>query len=199
MCRGRAASNAGCVSADCLAARARTASGCGGCDRGRRWQREGSDGEEQQDRMDGLMPFGVNKITGRPGPAPKQAADGNRKQARQRINVEVRTGRRPSPGDLPCADCGHRGPDRKHEYDHYRGYGAENHLDVQAVCVPCHGQRESNRITHCKRGHKFTPENTGRKSSGARFCRKCRRAFDRRRRDADYWCGYRANRKNSDG
>ena len=45
------------------------------------------------------MAFGVNKITGRPGPAPKPPRDGDRKQARQRVNVEVRTGRRPRPDE----------------------------------------------------------------------------------------------------
>ena len=40
---------------------------------------------------------GVNPLTGMPGPTPKPPADGNKLQARQRINVEVRTGRRPHP------------------------------------------------------------------------------------------------------
>lgn len=40
------------------------------------------------------MPFGVNPITGKPGPAPMKPRNGDKKQARQRINVEVRTGYR---------------------------------------------------------------------------------------------------------
>jgi hypothetical protein len=89
------------------------------------------------------MPFGVNPITGRPGPAPKPPRDGDKKQARQRINVEVRTGRRPHPDTLPCSDCGHVWtPDgRRHEYDHYLGYAAEHHYDVEAVCTKCHRGR----------------------------------------------------------
>ena len=35
------------------------------------------------------------------------------------------------------------------------------------------------RKTHCKRGHAFTPENTG-QQKGGRFCRTCRRADYRR-------------------
>ena len=52
------------------------------------------------------MAYGNNPITGRPGPAPKPPRDGDRKQARQRINVEVQAGRRPHPNSLPCTDCG---------------------------------------------------------------------------------------------
>jgi hypothetical protein len=29
--------------------------------------------------------------------------------------------------------------------------------------------------THCKHGHEFTPENTGRQSQGGRYCRECGR------------------------
>lgn len=89
------------------------------------------------------MPFGVNPITGRPGPAPKPPRDGDREQARQRINVEVRTGRRPRPNDLPCAQCGHvwRPGERRHEYDHHLGYSAEHHMDVEPVCTTCHRAR----------------------------------------------------------
>jgi hypothetical protein len=46
---------------------------------------------------------------------------------------------------VPCTDCGHIGSDRLHEYDHYLGYAAINHLDVQCVCVPCHNRREQQR------------------------------------------------------
>jgi hypothetical protein len=38
--------------------------------------------------------------------------------------------------------------------------------------------------THCKRGHEFTPENTGPATwSGGRFCRTCKRADGARLRE----------------
>jgi hypothetical protein len=89
------------------------------------------------------MPFGVNPITGRPGPAPKPPRAGDKLQARQRVNVEVRTGHRPHPNTLPCADCGHTWApgERRHEYDHNLGYAPEHHYDVQSVCTICHRRR----------------------------------------------------------
>lgn len=93
------------------------------------------------------MPFGVNRTTGRPGPAPQPPRDGDRAQARQRVNVEVRTGRRPHPNVLPCVDCGHvwSPGERRHEYDHHLGYAAEHHYDVQPVCTTCHRARSDQR------------------------------------------------------
>lgn len=90
---------------------------------------------------------GINPVTGRPGPAPKLAESGNKLQARQRINIEVRTGRRSSPNDLPCVDCGHlyREGERRHEYDHHLGYDAEHHYDVESVCSTCHRARTTSR------------------------------------------------------
>lgn len=77
------------------------------------------------------------------GPAPLPARNGDRRQARQRVNVLVRTGRLPRPNDLPCVDCGHiwAPGERRHEYDHYRGYTAAEHLSVQEVCSSCHHRR----------------------------------------------------------
>lgn len=137
------------------------------------------------------MPFGVNKVTGKPGPSPNSPRDGDAEQARQRVNVEVRTGYRPSPNDIPCHDCGHvysKG-ERRHEYDHYLGYSAEHHLDVQSVCTTCHSKRHQSDI--CKRGHAIN----GVAANGRRFCRECRRMRDRGRRDAEYWRNYRAKRR----
>lgn len=90
---------------------------------------------------------GLNPATGRPGPAPHPARDGDKRQARQRINVEVRTGRRPHPNTQPCTDCGHvwTEGERRHEYDHHQGYDAAHHLDVQPVCTTCHHRRETDR------------------------------------------------------
>lgn len=38
------------------------------------------------------MLYGLNHITGKPGPCPNPPRDGDKKQARKRINVEVKTG-----------------------------------------------------------------------------------------------------------
>jgi len=76
-----------------------------------------------------------------------EARDGDRRQARRRVNYLVEQGRLPPPNALPCADCGHAWTDgeRRHEYDHHRGYAAEHQLDVQAVCSSCHHAREEAR------------------------------------------------------
>lgn len=122
------------------------------------------------------------------GPLAKPPRDGDKLQARQRINVEVRTGRRPSPNSFPCADCGHFGDDRRHEYHHYRGYAAENHSDVMPLCTACHSRRDNPPATHCKHGHEFTEKNTIIKTNGMRQCRECRRSYDRRRkRPLGFW------------
>lgn len=36
------------------------------------------------------------------------------------------------------------------------------------------GRYRGQELTHCKRGHEFSPENTGRSWRGQRVCRKCR-------------------------
>lgn len=134
-----------------------------------------------------------NPLTGRPGPAPHPARDGDKVQARQRINVEVRSGRRPHPNTLACVDCGHVHAvgERRHEYDHHKGYAAEHHLEVEPVCTTCHAQRDSERAaqTHCVHGHEFTAENTYTASNGTRHCKACAKARQRTRppRGAEYW------------
>lgn len=132
---------------------------------------------------------------GRPaqsGPAPLAPRDGDKLQARHRINVEVAAGRRAHPNSLPCADCGHiwiEG-ERRHEYDHHLGYAAEHHLAVEPVCTLCHHKRDNPRAsqTACAKGHEFTPENTFHPKEGGRACRQCRRDYDRTRtRPPGYW------------
>lgn len=76
------------------------------------------------------------------GPARIARRDGDRKQARSRINHDVRQGIRPNPNTLKCKDCGHLGDDRRHEYDHFNGYAAQHHGDVEPVCTKCHSKRE---------------------------------------------------------
>lgn len=139
------------------------------------------------------MPFGNNPLTNLPGPAPKPARDGDKKQARQRINVEVRTGRRAHPNTLPCADCGHVWADgeRRHEYDHHLGYAAQHHGDVESVCTSCHAKRDSlkAKATHCKHGHEFTEDNTRIAPNGTRHCIACAKEREKNRgpRGSDYW------------
>jgi hypothetical protein len=53
--------------------------------------------------------------------------DGDKKQARARVNHHVDVGLLPDPNDVTCADCGHvhAEGERRHEYDHFLGYAAE--------------------------------------------------------------------------
>jgi hypothetical protein len=87
----------------------------------------------------------------RPRPEPGRhfvaPRDGDRLQARRRVNYLVDAGLIPAPNSVPCADCGHPQGDeaRRHEYDHHLGYAAEHHEDVQAVCSKCHHAREESR------------------------------------------------------
>lgn len=135
----------------------------------------------------------ANPVTGRPGPAPHPPRAGDKKQACQRINVEVRTGRRVHPNELPCTDCGHihTPGQRRHEYDHHLGYAPEHHLDVEPVCTSCHANRDgaNTRKTHCKHGHEFTDGNTYIAANGTRHCIACRQEHERGRgpRGTDYW------------
>jgi len=129
--------------------------------------------------------------TRRFGAPPDAPRDGDKRQARRRINVEVREGRRPHPNTLPCADCGHvwQEGERRHEYDHYLGYGAEHHYDVESVCTVCHARRDGAAGRPCcAKGHEYTPENTFYPKEGGRACRECRRGYDRARvRPPGYW------------
>lgn len=132
------------------------------------------------------------------GPLPNPPRDGDKKQARQRINVEVRTGKRPHPNELPCVECGHIWVpmERRHEYDHHWGYAAEHHYHVEAVCTLCHSKRDGlkSNAVECVHGHTFTESNTITRKNGTRQCRECRRIKDRGRRDAAFWREYRKKR-----
>lgn len=63
------------------------------------------------------------------------ARNGDKSQARRRVNYFVEAGILPHPNSLPCSDCGHvyLGKGRRHEYDHYLGYDAGHHEHVEAV------------------------------------------------------------------
>ena len=71
------------------------------------------------------------------------AREGDKRQARRRINFLVEIGALSRPNDLPCVDCGHfwRDGEMRHEYDHYLGYAPEHHEDVRCVCASCHRRR----------------------------------------------------------
>lgn len=127
------------------------------------------------------------------------ATEPEKLRARAQVNAHVQAGKLPAPNTLPCADCGHRWApgERRHEYDHPRGYTGKHKLDVEPVCTRCHARRDSPKKaqTHCKRGHPFSKENTILARNGTRHCLECRRAHDRGRRDAAFWREYRAKRK----
>lgn len=129
------------------------------------------------------------------GPPRHDPRDGDKIQARHLINLDVKSGKRPSPNDLPCSECGHKGDDRRHEYHHHMGYASQHHYDVVPVCTTCHSDVEERKQTRCKHGHEFTPENSIAKTNGSRQCRECTRKHDRGRRDAEFWREYRAKRK----
>lgn len=86
--------------------------------------------------VDGPRPLGRRYV---------DARDGDEMQARRRVNHLVDVGILPRPNDVPCVDCGHVGSEMRHEYDHYLGYAAEHHEDVEAVCVDCHHARTRSR------------------------------------------------------
>jgi hypothetical protein len=87
----------------------------------------------------------VRKVRTTNGPPPDPPRHNDKRQARKRINQLILSHRLQSPSELPCLDCGHIGADRRHQYDHYLGYAAMHHLDVQPVCEPCHIKREIKR------------------------------------------------------
>lgn len=95
----------------------------------------------------------VSQSRGLPkGPTAYAPRDGDKLQARATVNRLVKRGRLAHPNTLPCFDCGHvwKVGDKRHEYDHFRGYGPSHHIDVQSVCAKCHHGRSRARgeITH---------------------------------------------------
>ncbi len=79
-------------------------------------------------------------------PKSEPARDGDKDQARQTVNGQIRYGARPHPNQLPCVKCGHvwKEGERRHEYDHHKGYAAAHHEDVIALCTNCHhGETDS--------------------------------------------------------
>lgn len=52
--------------------------------------------------------------------------------------------------------------------------------DYEALCATCHYRQDFGGRTHCRNGHEYTPENTGRGKGGSRRCRTCMREQNRR-------------------
>jgi hypothetical protein len=118
------------------------------------------------------------------------ARDGDKRQAKARINYFVDSHLIPDPNSLSCANCGHgwKIGERRHEYHHYLGYAAENHEKVIVLCSKCHhrdaidrnewkpftGLRTSNK-THCSKGHKMS-----RGADGNWRCHECRLEYWRK-------------------
>ena len=77
----------------------------------------------------------------------KPTRDGDKLQARRRVNYLVEQGRIPHPDDLPCIDCADAifPGQYRHEYDHAKGYDGDNQLYVEPVCSRCHHAREEAR------------------------------------------------------
>jgi len=73
--------------------------------------------------------------------------DGDRLQARRRVNYLVEQGLIPAPEELPCCDCADQllTLGGRHEYDHANGYDGPNQLYVEPVCQRCHRNREEAR------------------------------------------------------
>jgi len=83
----------------------------------------------------------------------KVPRDGDKIQARSRVNTLVKYGLIPKPNDLPCVDCGHIGPGRRHEYHHCKGYAAKHHETVEAVCTKCHYVRHPIHLNRKRKGN----------------------------------------------
>ena len=132
--------------------RRRIASGLKWCHGCRGWHERAAFGVDSS-RGDGLTPICLlekakaQRSTYEPRPRPRpgrryvSARNGDKHQARRRVNHLVESGLLPRPDAIPCCDCAHSGTDRRHEYDHFLGYEPEHHEHVQAVCSRCHRRR----------------------------------------------------------
>lgn len=89
----------------------------------------------------------IKKTTRKKGYRIAKVRDGDKKQARHRVNHLVEIGLLPNPNKLPCSDCDHiyKKGGKRHEYDHYLGYSGQHHEVVEVVCSTCHHKRERGR------------------------------------------------------
>jgi hypothetical protein len=90
-------------------------------------------------RGDGLAARCLASKRGRPRVQPLA-----QRRAHRRIQMRIARGTMPHPNMLLCLDCGHEWEpgERRHEYDHPRGYEGDAALDVEPVCTTCHADRE---------------------------------------------------------
>lgn len=70
--------------------------------------------------------------------------DGDKKQARARVNHLVYIGLLPNPNSLECSTCHGGKKSKRIEYHHHNGYSKEFHEDVIPVCSTCHAVEHGN-------------------------------------------------------
>jgi len=87
--------------------------------------------------------------TNRPKRMPLPLRFGDRKQAYNRIALQVRTGARPDPNSKPCSDCGKtcEASGFKHVYGFPNGWDPHHPLAVVVLCQRCLRQRVVDRQT----------------------------------------------------
>ena len=95
--------------------------------------------EKSRNRYTPVLPENRKKY----GPTPGPERSGDKAQARHRVNVLVRTGKIPHPNNLVCSECGHvhKANEKRHEYDHHKGYATGKHTIVIPLCSTCHHRR----------------------------------------------------------
>jgi hypothetical protein len=111
-----------------------------------------------------------------------------RKKHRARVAVEKALKRGALLRPTNCSRCNRIPPPTKDgrapiQGHHHLGY--DRPLDVEWLCVRCHGQETPKfklTVTHCPKGHPYSPENTYLGATrGERRCRECARERDRLR------------------
>jgi hypothetical protein len=94
-------------------------------------------------------------------------ADGNVRKARiHTLVAESFIGPKPEDATMVCHGDGNH--DNNHPSNLRWGTQLDNMADVKR-----HGNHHWANLTHCTRGHKFTPENTRFTTTGGRQCREC--------------------------
>lgn len=104
-----------------------------------------------------------------------------RKALAHRLSLQMAIGRELEPSEMACHRCNNR---RCVRPDHlYVGDAKSNVADaIRAGTFSFTNQASRARsMTHCQRGHEFSPANTHWDKRGRRTCRECKRATDRRK------------------